>query len=126
MFQLITLQTFMATSVFNTLTNFVKNMTPGMRTLITVVLGIAGLALAASPAIKAMSAFGKKNWGEGMLFLAGAAAIAAIVVSAMVFIQNIGKGFGQDLNNAIPSAVMFAPTAYALFAIKKEQLKAKL
>ena len=83
----------------DTLTELFTSLSPGVKTLISAVVGFAALFFGGKTGIKAMAAFSDKNITEGLMFLGLTIAIGAISIILFVAIWGLAGDAGQDLNS---------------------------
>lgn len=83
----------------DTLTELFSTLSPGLKTLVSAVVGIAAIFFGGKTGIKSMQAMSDKNITEALIYLVLTLAIGAISIILFVAIWGLANDTGQDLNN---------------------------
>lgn len=81
------------------LTDIFTSLSPGLKALITAVVGFAALFFGGKTGIRAMKALSDKNITEGLIYLGLTIAIGAISIILFVAIWGLANDAGEDLNS---------------------------
>ena len=87
--------------MFDPLIDLVKQFGPEIKLLVSVVIGIIGLALVVKPAGKSLSAFSNKEWMGGITWLLAGLVVIALSIGGIVFIYNVGEDSGDNMKDEL-------------------------
>lgn len=81
--------------------DFLRQFEPEIKLGVSIILGLAGLALAAKPVLKGMSEISNNKWMGGLIWIVAGLAVVAISVGAIYIVYNLGTDTGGGMKQEL-------------------------